>query len=252
MTAIVGILCKDGVVIGSDSSSTFVAGQKPTIEQKSKKIHIVENQVVIAGTGQVGLGQRFIGIVQKAIKDKAFEKLNYLDIGRLLSANTISDFGSTGMRPGQYGALLAYAHKNEFYLCEFAVQDFQPEWKTDRIWYVSMGSGQFIADPFLGFMRRIFMKDSMPKIADAIFMATWTLDYAIELNPGGINGPIDIAVLRMDDDGRNIIVKTLEEEDLQEHMDNIADLETHIEEWKRRLTGEEKSPDIPDLETGQL
>jgi 20S proteasome alpha/beta subunit len=31
MTAIVGVICKDGVVIGSDSAATFAAGRQNTI-----------------------------------------------------------------------------------------------------------------------------------------------------------------------------------------------------------------------------
>ena len=61
MTLVVGILCKDGVVIGADSAITFgLSSQQPTIEQPySKKITVILDQVIIAGTGAVGLGQRF-------------------------------------------------------------------------------------------------------------------------------------------------------------------------------------------------
>lgn len=39
----------------------------------------------------------------------------------------------------------AYAH-----LCEFSTNDFQPEFKEiNRLWYVAMGSGQTLAEPFI-------------------------------------------------------------------------------------------------------
>lgn len=49
MTLVVGILCKDGVVIGADSAITFgLSPQQPTIEQPySKKITVILDQVII-------------------------------------------------------------------------------------------------------------------------------------------------------------------------------------------------------------
>lgn len=48
MTVLVGILCQDGVVLGSDSSATFVAGQMRTIEQACQKLYAVGNTVMFA------------------------------------------------------------------------------------------------------------------------------------------------------------------------------------------------------------
>jgi len=62
MTVIVGILCSDGVVIGSDSA--MVAGRvgRYTIERQDGdvlKIEIIENDTITAVTGAMGLAQRF-------------------------------------------------------------------------------------------------------------------------------------------------------------------------------------------------
>lgn len=38
MTILVGVLCKDGVIIGADGSATFGAGQMRTIEQPIDKL----------------------------------------------------------------------------------------------------------------------------------------------------------------------------------------------------------------------
>lgn len=61
MTVLVGVLCQDGVVIGADSSMThtLATGQTGTIEQPTDKIYRVGPDVLIAGTGVVGLVQRF-------------------------------------------------------------------------------------------------------------------------------------------------------------------------------------------------
>jgi hypothetical protein len=59
VTVIVGILCEDGVVIGSDSAATYgPTPQVHTIEHQALKIEIIEGDVITAATGPVGLAQR--------------------------------------------------------------------------------------------------------------------------------------------------------------------------------------------------
>lgn len=54
VTLIVGVICRDGVVIGADS----IATAKTAIEQQvSDKITIEEDEVVIACSGSAGLSQ---------------------------------------------------------------------------------------------------------------------------------------------------------------------------------------------------
>jgi len=193
MTVLVGVFCKDGVVVGADSAATFAAGQVRTIERRPRKIEIVLEKVIVASTGQVGLGQRFGAVVQKGWSDNKF-KLSPIDVGKYLSASAIADFASTGA-PRQLGALVAFPCEQKLCLCEFDPEHFQPEVKNDRLWYVSMGSGQAIADPFLGFIREVMWHDGLPTNQEAVFAVTWTISQAIKLNPGGINGPIQVAVL---------------------------------------------------------
>src|SRR5258708_6022823 len=52
MTVLVGVLCQDGVVVGSDGSGTFsTSGNLPTIEQPVQKTFIVGDDVIFAATG---------------------------------------------------------------------------------------------------------------------------------------------------------------------------------------------------------
>jgi hypothetical protein len=74
-----------------------------------------------------------------------------------------------------FGALVALPLNDQPELFEFDPNQFHPERRgdaddggrdrTSRI--VSMGSGQSIADPFLGFVRLVFWKDDKPKVRDA-------------------------------------------------------------------------------------
>ncbi len=241
MTILIGMLCQDGVVVGADSSATFGAGQVKTIEQKVEKINIIEDRVIVTGTGQVGLGQRFNDVVEEYWKCKGFQK-PYIQIGRDLSGAGIKDFGSTGMRPGQFGALVAFPQGDSFHLCEFATNDFQPEWKTVDMWYVSMGGGQIIADSFLGLMRRVFWGDKSPNWQDGVFYVAWALHHTIEVNPGGIKDPIKITVLHKDKKGK-AHSRFITDEELEAHKENINGVEEHLATYKKTLQGEKQEGD---------
>jgi hypothetical protein len=57
MMIIVGTRCKDGVVIGADSSVTFGASPTQREQPTDRRIEIVGGEVIVAGTGFVGQQQ---------------------------------------------------------------------------------------------------------------------------------------------------------------------------------------------------
>ena len=237
MTILVGLRCREGVVIGSDSSATFTTPSVNTIEQPTKKVIIIADKVIVAGTGQVGLGQRFNTVVERAWGEGTFKGTRIpLDIAKRLCAAGIKDFTETTVPKGQYGALVAFPCGKIFCLCEFAISDFQPELKDENIWYVSMGIGQPIADPFLGLLRRVFWKDSPPRLNEGIFAVTWTLHHAIELNPGGIKGPMQVAVLSANEKG-DLLARLLDDAELSEHIDNVRGVEEYLGMYSQILSG---------------
>jgi len=243
MTVLVGLFCKDGVVIGTDSAATFAAGQIRTIEQTTQKIDIVADKIIVAGSGQIGLGQRFSAVVQNAWNAKQFRG-SAIEVGKILSAEGIKDFASTTAPKGQFGCLVAFPLNNNMHLCEFSPVDFQPELKTDRIWYVSMGSGQQICDPFLGLMRKAFWKQGPPTTQDGVFAVIWAIQHAIDLNPGGVNGPVQIAVLALNKGECHS--RLLSEAELAEHINSVDGAIAHLGDYANILRG--KSPkEVPDI-----
>jgi hypothetical protein len=246
MTAIVGILCRDGLVIGTDSSATSSIGPMRTIEQPVEKLSIVADTVIIAGTGQLGLGQRFCHVVETAWSNRKFTG-DYLSVGKELAREGINDFRSTNMPQGHYGALVGFPLGDHPHLCELAVADFQPEFKTGKgNWFVSMGSGQPITDPFLALMREIFWQSGPPTVQDAIFAVAWALDHVIKVNPGGINGPIRIAVLERDPLSKGKFrARMLDDDDLQEHFDNIAAAKERLRTFPAAQTPAAGTLDVP-------
>lgn len=241
----------DSLPVGTDSSATFGQGQQRTIEQPTEKLRIVGQSVIVAGTGAVGLDQRFTRIVENAHAESLFASSDHIKTGMNLSRRAIQDFVSTHVKPGHYGALVGFQMGDQPRLCEFAVSDFQPELKDEGIWYVSMGSGQPITDPFLALMRNIFWLDGLPTIQDATLAVTWALEHAIEINPGGINGPIRIAVLQRSKRRRNsLIARILEDDDLQGHKENIGSMKQMMRDYAATLQQSREAPNVPKLEPG--
>ena len=247
MTAVVGILCSDGVVVGTDSSVTMGFGTFRTIEQPTEKLDVVDNRAIIAGTGNVGHGQRFRNVIENALHNKQFVgerngvRQKPVDICRNISKATIADFRETLTPLEAYSALLAVPVGREQVLCEFA-NGFQPTLYTDQMWFGSMGSTQPITDPFLALMREIFWSTGQPTVQEATLAVTWTLDHAIAVNPGGVNGPARIAVLEPNKNSSP--ARLLADEDLNEHRSWIQDAKHHLSD-RLRATADVEKPPVP-------
>ncbi len=249
MTSLVGILCRDGVVIGADSSVTHLQeGQRviPTIEQPYEKIDIVGDHVIVVGTGQIGLGQRFLAVVKEAWGNRAFQN-DPIAVGKILSANAIKDFNDTAARTNSFGALVAFPVGNNAHLTEFAISDFQPEMKTEKMWFSSMGSAKYITDTFLAFLREVFWPNELPNISGGIFAAKWTLDHAVAINAGGVNGPVRISVLERVKG--QFHARIIPDDELLEHAQAITDAKASLARFRNEhaLVGHAEIPPVPQL-----
>lgn len=236
MTVLVGILCSDGVVIGADSSATFTAGNFRTVEQPVTKLHVISNTFLSAGTGSGGMNQRFEYMLQDLRRAAAYPQMDYMNVAINISNSARQNFGLTGCTQ-PFGALVAYYCNGKPWLCEFSDQ-MQPEFKTEDLWFVSMGSGQPIADPFLGLLSRVFFKRKQPTLSEGIFATYWTLKHAIDLNPGGIQGPAKLGVLSCTTPGQPMNPRMLSDDELQEHESNINAAEDYFAKYRNVLSGE--------------
>ena len=238
MTSIVGIACSDGVVIGTDSAATFGDGSgRPTIEQPVNKIEVINDQVIIAGTGAVGLNQRFCHMVQVNWSARQFRERDIFQITKDVAKAALEDFQHTYVTPPNppplrtdYGALVAIPCGHNYHLCEFAAGSLQPELKNSHPWYCSMGSAQTITDAFLGFIKGVFWENGQPTLADGVLYAVWTLQQAIELNPGGVNAPIRVAVLERPQAG--LRARLLSPGEVDQHQQHIAAAKEHLRNFK--------------------
>ena len=245
MTILVGVLCRDGAVIGADSSVTFGGGGGlSTIEQMSSdKVCIIQDEIIVAGCGSAGLCQRFEHVVE-GFASKV-HSLHPVEVGMNLSRQGLQNFQSTGAPPGA-GALVAFRTGSKIKktsLCELDVETFQPELKTEQLWYCSMGSGQLIVDPFLGLFRRVFWKNGQPNCQEGVFAVTWALRLANELNSGGIGGPSRIAVLRNEPSNGEKAARFLTDDEISQHEANCDALEEYMARYRLEQTEAVNAPD---------
>jgi hypothetical protein len=135
---------------------------------------------------------------------------------------------------------MAAAVKDGPFLAEFATTNFQAEMKTGKIFFVSMGSGQMLADPFLAFVCRVLWNNEMPTVDQAKFGVYWVLDHTIKLAPGMVGPPIRLASLRKVNDAW--IAK---EEDTQEAAQYVIELEAHIGGFARAPIDQAEAEPVP-------
>jgi 20S proteasome alpha/beta subunit len=234
LTVLVGVRCTDGVVIGCDSIATSSMGQFPLIHLPfDGKIKLFPGNVIVACTGSIGFAQRLHEHIDAAIKGNVFSNFASRDCTNNISKRFITELVNSMAQMGGpngigFGALVAAHLKDGPLLAEFGTSDFQPEIKTEKLFFVSMGSGQMLADPFLAFVSKVLWKSKMPTVDEAKLGVYWVLDHTVKLAPGKVGPPIRVATLRMTD-GKWIAA----EQDTQEFAQYVEELENHIGKFIR-------------------
>ena len=232
MTVVVGIRCKDGVVIGADSSATSSFLQNfPVLEDHVQKIDIVGDRFIIAGSGSMGIFQLLREKCNLILQEADTWEKSKFEFGKAIrngfeeELNTIkADMQSC------IDVLIAYDSKGEPTLMEISAANTQrqPEWKElHQLWYASIGSGQIHADPFLGFLRSVYvpkMKNA-PDLKLGKFMAYWTVRHVCNVNAGGVKEPIYLATLSKTNKQRCMASMVPDEElsELREMVNNVTE-----------------------------
>lgn len=257
MTLIVGIKCKEGIVMAADGAATLGSMGQTTALQPVKKLSVLQSKMVIGVSGAVGLGQRLTGSLNKIWEGgqlsgkKSYEAMAIISNGfreHILPELQVAQaargaIGNSSLSDALTASLVALPISGSLCLFQFDPQG-SPEESTDTLPFVSVGSGQQYADPFLGFLRRVFWSSSPPAIADGIFAAMWTLLHVIYVNPGGVAEPIQLVTLQQN--GRDTEIKEYTEEELHEHREAVANAELHLNQYSEKLRPSMDAPEIPE------
>lgn len=231
MTVLVGILCKDGVVLGSDSAATFGSNGQPTIGQQSvQKVAVIEEKIVYASTGAVGIAQLIIDSIKTGWKERAFNGIKTPEqmmdalgkrigslVGPYLQTAQLQRHITGEANASLCKSLIAIPVNHIFCLFQFDCGG-APEMATAQLPFVALGSGQGIADPFLALLKRLLWPDCEPTLAEGRLAAVWTIDHVRQTNAGGVGGDIQLATLT----NANQNVRLVEKAEIEEHLQAIG------------------------------
>ena len=118
----------------------------------------------------------------------------------------------------------------------------QPRLLDKDHYYVALGSGKLSADPFLRFLTDIFC-EKQPTVAEGIFLATWAVQHVIDVNPGGVAGPIRIGKYENTQNGTSAALLTGAE--IDEHLQAVMSARSTLKEWRDSLAGLGENEAIP-------
>lgn len=220
--------------------------------------------MIVAVSGSVGLSQRISGTFgkfydEKFLSGKGGSPLKPFEAMALIRQRIWDDclkqeyaiateaaklIGQLAQRPCLCACMVAIPISKELCLIQFDQQG-HPQLATKDLPTVAIGSGQQIADPFLSFLRHIFWSDRLPKMADGIFAAYWTLNYAIRTSPVVVQEPKQFAVLEIVKD--SFVCRDLDENDLIPFREAVSKAENHLKELE--LTAPKETPPIPNPPT---
>jgi 20S proteasome alpha/beta subunit len=215
VTLIVGIVCSDGVVMASDSSAALAVGLVPTIgQQPVTKIYKIGDDMLYASTGSIGVSQLIRDSLERLCSVKGHHKVQSSAEamgsvqGKIVDQVKKLFDAANAVAPliGQQAAgatvlcksLVAFPFKEHPRLFQFDYSG-APEEATNELPFVSLGSGQNIADPFLALLKRALWSDTEPTVAEGRFAAAWTVLHVSKTNFGGVGLPLQMATLSMKD-----------------------------------------------------
>ncbi|MBI2575544.1 proteasome subunit beta [Candidatus Woesearchaeota archaeon] len=165
-TTTVGIVCKDGVILGADKRAT--AGSL-IVDKKSQKIFKITDKMAITMAGTVSDAQLLYKLIKAELKLKQFRterEPSVKESANLLAGMIYSNIRKFSIIPGISHFLLAGADSEGIHLYDL----FADGSITEIDDYVSTGSGSVMAYGVLEVMYRkeLTLKEALPIAIKAI------------------------------------------------------------------------------------
>jgi len=244
MTVAVAFLCSDGVVVGVDSMLTPSIGGLNVGHHKGRKVEVLSGQQVYAFAGDQGQAHRFRTFAEAHHAFPA-QAAHALDYPIALTQALIQQFTATGINNSiGVNAVLAFAHGGARQCCAFE-GTMQPRLLDQHHFYTALGSGKLSADPFLRFLVDTFCHGP-PTVSEAIFLTTWTIQHVIDTNPGGVAGPIRVAVLESPL-VPNWQARELPPDEIAEHQQAVESAAEALRRWRDELQSGQAAEGAPEL-----
>ncbi|MCS7304486.1 MAG: hypothetical protein NZ602_05190 [Thermoguttaceae bacterium] len=229
MGLVVGLVCADGLVIGSDSSRPHSSGEMTATYGPVQKTHVIGEDVLLGSTGDVGFAQRLEVVLRELREDSRFPDWDHFVIARSIVADAWKEFQATQSDLAGFGALVGFRCATGLHLCELRVGDLQPEFKGPESWFTALGPAQATANSLVGLLHRTVFQRCPPRLADGVFVAVWALDHARQLHPDRIQYPFHVAILAANAQDRPRPAWLLSPEQLSHWLQQVRQAEDHLE-----------------------
>jgi 20S proteasome alpha/beta subunit len=246
VTLLVGVLCSNGAVIAADQQATHGAMGQYTVGQAVTKVRVINGETLYASSGHHGLGQQLCSVVEgqrQQFKNHPYvtciselqEKLRPFVNNALTTAGLAARLvGNTAaMSDAWCSGLLAAGFKDGLKLVEITPQ-VAVEYMTKDLPFISMGSGKPSADPFLGFLRKVYWPTTLPTIQEGALAAYWTIQHAIDMKVFGVGFSVDVFVVEPSDE--TFKARKLDDAEIAEHVDFMKSSEEAMRSVREALT----------------
>jgi 20S proteasome alpha/beta subunit len=244
VTLLVGVLCSNGVVIAADRQATHGALGVQTVGQPITKVRVIRDEVLYATSGHNGLGQQFGAIVegkQQEFKNQGYHS-NIIKLQQALrsladaalktATHAAGVIGNAAASDCLCGGLLAAGFRDGLKLIEITPQ-IAVEYMTADLPFISMGSGKASADPFLGFLRKVYWPTNLPTIQEGALAAYWTIRHAIDMKVSGVGFDVDVFTIEPKD--KAFVARRLTDAEVAEHVDFIKASEEALRGFRETI-----------------
>jgi hypothetical protein len=142
-------------------------------------------------------------------------------------------------------SLLAAPFKDGLKLVEVTPQ-IAVERLTDESPFISMGSGKGSADPFLGFLRKVYWPTGLPSVREGTLAAYWTIHHAIDMKVTGVGFDVDVFVVEPSG-SKGYVARQLDNAELAEHNEFIQACEDALRSVRDQIAapGAQPAPTPP-------
>jgi hypothetical protein len=247
MTVVVAFYCSDGVVIAADSMLTPNIGGISVGHHHGQKIAILPGPQIFALAGDLGQNSR-LRMIAENNHTQIVSFGHAFDFPLALTKAIIQQFTETGINNAINAApILAFVHGGEHQCCMFEGA-LQPRLLDEDHYYAAQGSGKLSADPFLRFLTDVFCPGGRPTVREGIFLAAWTVQHVIDVNPGGVAGPVRIATLERDDTGV-LTARALPTDEINEHLQAVESAAIALRRWRDEIQSGSAAADAPEPPT---
>lgn len=233
-------------MIAADQQATHGALGVQTVGQPTLKIELVGTEALFAASGRVGLAQQLASVIERRKGEFARKTYDNLirdiqtDFRALINPafDTATKAAPVIGHPAVQGdvichSLLAAPFRDGVRLVEISPV-VAVEVVNESLPFIALGSGKGSADPFLGFLRKVYWGDRPPSLVEGSLAAYWTIKHAIDMKVAGVGFDVDVCVLEKVDD--KFRARQLAKEELLEHQSFIAEAEAAMRAVRTKMT----------------